>query len=144
MSGDTAVWIIVAVVVLVAIGLVVALLRKRDTERKAREAQELRSEAAVQSSATADAEREAARIDAEAQLARAESERAEARATEARQGVAQSEAVVEDKVREADRLDPDVDHTTSEHQPDLDGAPSHRGEPTEPGNVRDPERRDRI
>jgi hypothetical protein len=32
----------------------------------------------------------------------------------------------EDAVREADRLDPDVDHRSKDYQPDLNGGPAHR------------------
>jgi flagellar biosynthesis/type III secretory pathway M-ring protein FliF/YscJ len=49
--------------------------------------------------------------------AREEAEIAEARAMEARQGLAQTEAQQEDTLREADRLDPSVDHRGESYQP---------------------------
>ena len=37
----------------------------------------------------------------------------------------------EDAVREADQLDPDVDHRSTDYQPDLNGSPSHRADTRE-------------
>ena len=81
MSGAV-IWIVVLVVILVVLGVVVALLmNKRKTEQRRAHAAQLRTEAA----------------------------RAEERATEARQGVQMDQAVQEDRIREAQRVDPD-DH----------------------------------
>jgi hypothetical protein len=52
-----------------------------------------------------------------AEQAREQAEIAEARAAEARQELAQTEAQREDTVREADRLDPSVDHTGADYAP---------------------------
>jgi hypothetical protein len=51
--------------------------------------------------------------EAEAERARVEAERAATRAAELRRGQQHEEARVEDHVREADRVDPDVDHTAA-------------------------------
>ena len=109
MSGAV-IWIVVLVVILVVLGVVVALLmNKRKTEQRRAHAAQLRTEAAGQSDAIAQSEREAAQAEAAAERARAEAARAEQRATEARQGVQMDQAVQEDRIREAQRVDPD-DH----------------------------------
>ncbi len=125
MSGMTiVVLVVVVVVVAVAAALVAMLLQRRNTERKHAQAAQLRSQAAAQSGSLSDSRRRAENADLEAQdarieadRARAEAEQAEARAAEARQGMAMDEAVTEDAVREADRLDPDVDHRADDYQP---------------------------
>ncbi len=48
---------------------------------------------------------------------------AEAQAAEARQKLAQTEAQQEDAIREADRLDPSVDHRSDDYTPE-DVSPS--------------------
>jgi FtsZ-interacting cell division protein ZipA len=109
-------WIIVVLIVL-AVLLLAALAwsatqRKKDQVGRAR-ADELRSEAAqvaadhpVQEARTREAE-------AQADQARARADQLEARAHEERVGFDQSRAEHEDRLREADRVDPDV-------QPDVE------------------------
>jgi hypothetical protein len=53
------------------------------------------------------------------------------RASELRSDAAQSASTTkeqEDAAREADRLDPDIDHRSSEYQPNIDGSPTHRAD----------------
>lgn len=108
MSGGAIVWIVVLVVILVVLGVVVALMmNKRKNEQRRAHAEQLRTEAAAQSDAIAHSEREAKLAEADAAAARAEAEQAERRAAEARQGVHMDQAVQEDRIREAQRVDPD-------------------------------------
>ena len=55
---------------------------------------------------------EAKEAEARAERLRLEAERAQDSAAQARQGYDVEQARVEDRIREADRLDPDVDHRT--------------------------------
>jgi len=115
MDSGTLMWIIIAiVVVLVLAGVAMAVSRRRGSaqvEHRRHEAEQLREDAAAGASGL-----QANR--AEAQEVRAEAETAQARATEAERAVAMDEATVEDRVRDADRVDPDVDHTADEYQPE--------------------------
>lgn len=45
-----------------------------------------------------------------------------------RSSAALTRAQQENSVREADAVDPDVDHRSTDYQPDLDGTPGHRAE----------------
>ena len=115
-------WLILIVVVLVVVAAVAwAVMGNRRKEAHREQAMELREDA-VQSTAAIDASRrEAEEAAARAEVARAEAERAEQDASLAQQGVVQEEARVEDRLREADRVDPDVDTRSEEYRP---------GEPT--------------
>jgi flagellar biosynthesis/type III secretory pathway M-ring protein FliF/YscJ len=108
MPGGALGWIVLLVVILVVLGVVVAMMmnRRRNEQRRAH-ATHLRHEAAAQSDDIALAEREAKLAEADAEAARAEAERAEQRAAEARQGVHMDQARQEDRIREAQRIDPD-------------------------------------
>jgi hypothetical protein len=117
--SDTVAMILVVVAIVIVVAVVgLLLMRTRGHERRARAAHELRSQAAAQAGDVELAQREAASRQAAADHAREQAEIAEARAAEARQGLAQAEAHQEDKVREADRLDPTVDHRSDEYHPD--------------------------
>ena len=136
MSGMTiVVLVVVVVVVAVAAAIVAMMLQRRNTERKHAQAEQLRSQAAAQSGSLSDSRRHAENADVEAQhariqadRARADAEQAEARAAEAREGMAMDEAVTEDTVREADRLDPEVDHRADDYRPQAPTA----GSPADP------------
>ena len=62
----------------------------------------------------------------EAERKRLEAERAEAEAERARQGHLQEHAKIEDQVREADRVDPDVDHRSPDYVPETSTTHRHR------------------
>jgi hypothetical protein len=127
--SDTVAAILVIVAVVLVIAVVAALLlRTRGRERRARQAEELRTHASAQSTDVQLAQREAASREAAAEQAREQAEIAEARAAEARQALAQTEARREDTVREADRLDPSVDHRDAAYQPDEPPAPGRHVE----------------
>ncbi len=118
MEGSTIVWIIVAVLVVLALAaLVAALMKRRSTEKRRQEAERLRAEAHEHESSLRHTEVEAREAEARAARARLEAEQAEARAMEAKQGYQVHEATVEDRLREADRLDPHVDHSSQDYTP---------------------------
>ena len=111
------VWLIVVIVVVVIVAVAVPLARKLSNDRKRTRAEELRRHASAQSSELTESQRQAEERRAEADLARAEAERAEERAQAAQQGHQVEEATHEDTLREADRVDPDVDHQSEGNQP---------------------------
>jgi FtsZ-interacting cell division protein ZipA len=101
-------WIIVLVVVLVLLAVVVAaMMRNRKHEQRRAQAGQLRQEAASRSDEIARSEQEARAAEARAEAARLEAQRAEEQATEARRGVEMDQAHQEDRIREANRVDPD-------------------------------------
>ncbi|NYG54485.1 hypothetical protein [Nocardioides perillae] len=114
--------LVVAAVLVLAALVAFALVRRRDLRRQ--EAAGLRSRAAAHAPRLQETEREARLREAEAERLRLEAERAEQRAAEARGAVAHEEARVEDTVREADRLDPGVDHRSDDYRPQ---PPTQRG-----------------
>ncbi len=128
MTSGQVIWLLVGIVIVVALVAVAIVVSKRrgtaKTEHRRHEAEQLRHDAAVGASGL-----QANR--AEAQEARAEADAAQARAAEAERNTAMDEATVEDRVREADRVDPDVDHTADEYQPEPPPARTESaGEPT--------------
>ncbi len=145
--------IVVVVVVLLAIGLFAMMSSRRKAEQAEQDrahAGQIRGEAAATGTAVRDSDLEAREAKIEADRARLEAEQAESRASEAQQGVQVEEARREDKFREADRVDPDVDHRSEGYTPDTTTAPDTRTAPTagtgtqgagdvEPGQRIDPE-----
>jgi hypothetical protein len=125
----------------VVAALVVAGSRKRTAERNRRTAQEIRQDAEARAASLPEADREAQAAQQRAAQARAEAERAEREAAEAAQARDMEQAAHEDRVREADRLDPDVDHRDPAYAPET--APTaHEPEPrfdTQTGEPLDPE-----
>lgn len=111
--------LIVALVVLalLVVGLLAWAARKKKKEQQRREdaerAQRLRAEADQRANVIPEARLEAEQAELEAEQVRLEAERqqleadrARARADEAKTGLAHEEAAYEDRVREADRVDP--------------------------------------
>lgn len=113
------IWVIVIVVVVIVIALLVTMLGKRRTEQHRSQAEELRQDASSQAAGLAESHRHSEELRAKADLAKAEAERAEERAATAEQGHRVEQAGYEDKLREADRLDPDVDHKADDYEPDV-------------------------
>jgi outer membrane murein-binding lipoprotein Lpp len=104
-------WIIVVLIVLAVLLLAglawTATQRKKDQVGRQR-ADELRSEAAQVATDHPVHEARAREAAAEAEQARARADALEARAHQERVGYDQSRAEHEDRLREADRVDPDV------------------------------------
>ena len=122
MSTTTTV-IVVAVVVLLLIAVVaVALASRRKTHRR-HQAAEVRAEAGTHADSIRSSQEELAVAESRADIARTEAERAEREAAEARRGFDQDRALQEDRLREADALDPDVDHRADGYDP---GTGRHR------------------
>jgi hypothetical protein len=113
------IWVIVVVVVLVIAALVIAMAGKRRTEQRRGRAEELRQEASAHASGLSESQRQADELRAKADLAKTEAERLEERAATAEQGHQVEQAGYEDKLREADRLDPEVDHKAADYSPDV-------------------------
>jgi hypothetical protein len=125
------IWVIVAVVVALAIVVIVPMANKKRTEQHRVRADELRSEASTQASGLTESQRAAEEARAQAELARAEADRAAERAEAAEQGHQVEQASYEDKLREADRIDPDVNTRSADYEPSVwsdetttDGSPA--------------------
>ena len=136
MDSSTVVWVVVVVLVLLALAaLAAAAMRKRKERELAgqrTQAQQLRTEAATASARDAtEARVEAKEAEARAERLRLEAERAQESAAQARQGYDMEQARVEDRMREADRVDPDVDHQSRSYD-DVAATPE-----TAPGAARD-------
>jgi FtsZ-interacting cell division protein ZipA len=113
------IWVIVILVVLVVLGLIVSMMNKRKTEQKRARADELRTEATTQAGGLTESQRQAEDARAKAELARSEAQRAEEQAASAEQGHQVEQASYEDKLREADRVDPDVNTRSADYEPSV-------------------------
>jgi competence protein ComGC len=130
MDTSTIIWIVVlAVLLLVVVGLVVALMNKRRNEHNRAKAELIRTQAVTHTADLTESQRRAEEAEAEARIKQAEAERAEERAARAKQGHLMEEAHHEDRLREADRIDPDVDHRADDYAPGTTSAP-HAAEET--------------
>ncbi|HET6562638.1 MAG TPA: hypothetical protein VFG72_12245 [Marmoricola sp.] len=118
MDTSDIVWIVVAVLVLLALAaLIAAMMRKKKAAQGRDQAQHLRTEAAAQAGGLQESRIQAQEAELRAERARLEAEKEQARAEEVKQGHLAEEARVEDRVREADRLDPDVDDRDAGYTP---------------------------
>lgn len=124
MDNDTVIWIIVAIVIaLVLLALVAMAVRRkqqRDADDRRVHAEQLRQRVTATSPDLTEAQLRAQEAEAQARLARTEAQRADQRAAEEQQRMAAEEAHREDLVREADRVDPDVDHRAEDYSPGVD------------------------
>ena len=133
MSTTEIIWIIViAVAALVLIGLLVFAMRKKSVTDNRERAARLREQADIEAAVLPDAQARADQAAAEAERARLEAERVEAQAAAARTEADQQQAIHEDRVRAADRLDPDVDHTATDYSPDVVDPAGPSAVPAEP------------
>lgn len=113
--------VVVAVLALLAVGVVLArATRRRALENRLGRADELRHEAAGRSDDVQRLNQRAAEADTEATAARERADRAERWAATARQEATQAQARQEDVIREADRVDPRVDHRAAGYRPTTD------------------------
>jgi uncharacterized protein HemX len=124
MSTMSIVLLVIAVLVVVAVIVgVVLVLNKRNRVHKHHQAEALREEAAVtKTPAIQESELHAQEAEARAERTRLQAERAEHEAAAARQGVDVEQAQYEDRIREADRVDPAVDHSAPDYTPDTTAA----------------------
>jgi FtsZ-interacting cell division protein ZipA len=132
-------WVIIILIVLavlLAAALIWTAMKRKKNEVARQRAGELRSEAATSAVAKQEQEARAREAQAEAERARAQADKLDARAQAERTSYDQTRAVQEDRLREADRLDPDVDHRDPEYQPGAGAVPGeqtgeHTGDHTE-------------
>lgn len=129
-SSAQIVWTVVIVVAaLVLLGLLAVSMRRRSRADDKARAEELREQAGRRAAADLPAaEARARQAEARAEQARLAAERAEERAEAAELELAQQRALHEDRVRAADRLDPDVDHRAEDYAPQTGAT-----EPSRPG-----------
>jgi flagellar biosynthesis/type III secretory pathway M-ring protein FliF/YscJ len=113
------IWVIVIIVVIVVVAAVMSMASKRRTEQRRAHAEELRQDASTDASGLAESQRRTDELRAQADLAKAEAERAQEQAATAEQGHQVEQAGYEDKLREADRIDPEVDHKSEDYEPDV-------------------------
>jgi hypothetical protein len=100
---------VIVVVVVALLALLAVSLRRRSAGHRRGVAEGIRTEASGQVRDVRRAQHAASASEADAELARARAEEAELRAEEARRTADQHQAGYEDHLREADRIDPDVD-----------------------------------
>lgn len=119
MTTTQIVVIVVALLIaVVVIALLVRSMKARSRADNSARAEQLRRQADERAAAVLpDSQVRAERAEAEAEQARRAAEVAQERAAEAKVEVAQTEAVHEDQVRAADRLDPAVDHRADDYAP---------------------------
>jgi hypothetical protein len=132
--GWIAVYVIVALLVL---GLLLAAGRRKKRDHDRERAESIRAEARGDEPMLARREAEARRLEAESQEARAEADRREAMARSQREKLDSQRADYADRMREADRIDPDV--KTGKNGEPLDTDATGEAETTA---VRDTERHD--
>src|SRR6476469_4095443 len=113
------IWVIVIIVVLVVVGAVASMISKRRTEQRRARAEQLRAEASEKASGLAESQRAADAARAKADLAAAEAERAREQAAQAETGHQVEQASYEGKLREADKLDPEVDTRAKDYEPSV-------------------------
>ncbi|MEO5662216.1 MAG: hypothetical protein ABIR39_02940 [Nocardioides sp.] len=120
MTTSQIVWTIVIVAaLLLLIGLVVASMRKKNQDANRARAGQLREQADIQAAGLPDTQARADQAREQAERARLEAERAEEHAATVRAEAAQEQAAQEDRIRAADRLDPDVDHRAKDYSPEV-------------------------
>jgi type II secretory pathway pseudopilin PulG len=113
------IWVIVIVVVVIIAAAIVSMTGRRRAAQRRRRADELRQQATAQASGLTESHRQAEDLRAKADLAQSEAARAEERAADAEGSHQVEQAGYEDKLREADRVDPDVDHKAGDYEPDV-------------------------
>ena len=122
MSTQAVIWVIVAVIVVIAlVALVAAMMGRRRTERNRTKAAELRLDANAQERDVERQEAEARATQARAEQARAEADRLVADASDRQSEAAALRQEHVSQVREADRLDPEVDTKDPAYRPLSDG-----------------------
>jgi hypothetical protein len=113
------IWAIVIVVLIVIAAVVISMTSKRRASQRRERAEELRQEASAHASGLTESQRQTEELRAKADLAKAEARRAEERAATAATGHQVNQAAYEDKLREADKLDPDVNTRAKDYEPDV-------------------------
>jgi type II secretory pathway pseudopilin PulG len=116
MDTSTWIWIIVAIlVVLIIVGVIAAMAGKKRQESHRTRAGELREQAGAQATGVQQREADARGTSARAEQARAEADRLSAEARDKESTAAEYRENQADSLREADRLDPDVDTKSDDY-----------------------------
>lgn len=110
--------VVIALLVLAAIVAAVLVLNRRHRTQKHQHAVAIRHEAGAETRGVRESQLHAEEAEARAERARAQAAQAEREAADARHGVSAEQAAYEDRIREADRIDPEVDHRSQEYAPD--------------------------
>jgi len=110
-------WIILAVVIVVVLLLAFAMWRSARRKERSARAEALRAEVRTSAPEIGATRTEAQEAEVRADAARLEAERAQRDAEAAKTALAQQEAAHEDRLREADRLDPEVNHKAPDYAP---------------------------
>lgn len=136
-TGTIVLIIVIALIVVALIGLAAWLSAKKKREQRAAQAESIRHEARSEASGVRESQVQAREAEAKAEQARLEAQRAEEQAARAHQGVSQEQALHEERIREADRLDPRVDHKSDDYTPDTSAAETTAPAYDETGRVED-------
>jgi len=133
------IWLIVIVVIVLIVAAVVAFMSRRRTAMRRNRAEELRTEASSLAGGLSESQRQADELRAKADIARAEAERTQEQARRAERSHEVEQASYEDKVREADRLDPGVDTRDDDYRPDAWDEETSGTSPSSPRHVGTPD-----
>lgn len=106
---DTWLWIVIVVVALLIIGALVAFSLRKKREVDGERAASIRAEAALQAPELRRREAEAQGAEAEAARMRAEADQLEQIAAEEREQVQEDQSGLDERLRTADRLDPETE-----------------------------------
>jgi flagellar biosynthesis/type III secretory pathway M-ring protein FliF/YscJ len=138
MDSGQLLWIIIVIVVaLVIVGLVVFFGRKGKLKADRRRAGAMREKAETDELGARESEAKAARAEADAQQAEVDAERLRREAREGQEEARTVREASQERVREADDLDPDVDAggrrdaQAGEGQPGPDGGAGQPGRPAQ-------------
>jgi hypothetical protein len=141
MNSGQLIWIIIVIVVaLVLVGLVVFFGRKRKLNADRGRAVEMRQQAETDELGAREGEAKAARAEADAQQAEVDAERLRREARDRQEDARTVREGSQERVREADQLDPDVDAggrrdaQTGEGRPGPDGGAGQPAQGTGPGS----------
>jgi hypothetical protein len=134
-TGTIVLIIVIVLVVLALIGLFAWMGNRKKKVHRYEQAESLRKEAVAEAGGVHESHVHAREAEAKAEKARLEAQRAEEEAARAHQGVSQEQALHEQKIREADRLDPHVDHKSDEYSPNTSAVESSPPAYDETGRV---------
>ena len=138
-------WIIIVLVVVLVLAALAAWLMAQQRKKKQHEhAEHLRHEAQEHAAEIPETQVRAKEAEAQAERARLEAERAEKEARDAQVAATQQQAVHEDRLRTADKVDPRVDTSSDEYTPGTtaDGRSTATHDPDTVLDADDPRRTD--
>lgn len=133
---------VVAVLVLIVVFVLLSVSRRKKAERNRGRANQMRASAVAQTEGLEAAEHRARESENVAEARRLEAERAEKAAVQADRELGSEQARLEDQMRTADRIDPDVNHRAKGYAPQSptttrthDADPRQRLEEREPSDL---------